>query len=222
MRVLCHLPLSPFCRSVRIALAEKRLPFDLALEEPWQRRSEFLALNPAGDVPVLIDGANMVICGPWPLLEYLDDAYPEVPLMGTTLEARAEVRRLVSWFHDKFNREVTEPVAGQKLIRRFQKESAPDAATIRSGLARVHDHLEYISLLAEQRSWLAGNSLTMADIAACAHLSVLDYLGDVPWDRYPEARTWYARMKSRPGFRPLLSDTVPGMPPVSHYADVDF
>ena len=135
---------------------------------------------------------------------------------------RAEVRRIVDWFDDKFNKEVTENLVGEKVMKRFLGLGAPDSKAIRAGHSNISTHLSYISYLVERRKWLAGNELTLADITAAAHLSAIDYLGDVPWDDYPSAKEWYVRIKSRPSFRPLLSDYIPGAPPSKHYANLDF
>jgi glutathione S-transferase len=135
---------------------------------------------------------------------------------------RAETRRLLAWFDLKFAREVTDNLVGEKLIKRLSGLGQPESAAIRAGLANVHYHMDYIAWLAEQRRWLAGDGFGLADIAAAAHLSAVDYLGNVPWDDHPEAKLWYARMKSRPSFRPLLGDQVTGVTPPPHYADLDF
>jgi glutathione S-transferase len=222
MRTLFHHPISPFARKIRLALAEKRLDFTLALEKPWERREEFLALNPAGEVPVLVEGDGAIIADQAAITEYLEDAYPAVPLLGRDVLTRAEVRRLVAWFDVKFTREVTDLLVGEKLIKRFSAQGTPHAQSIRAGHANIHYHLDYIGWLTERRTWLAGDAFSMADIAAATQLSSLDYLGDVPWDDHPEAKDYYARIKSRPTFRALLGDHLPGMPPPKHYTDLDF
>jgi glutathione S-transferase len=222
MRTLYHLWLSPFSRKIRIVLAEKGLPFDLVLEKVWERRDEFLALNPAGEVPVLVDIDGTVLAESQAIAEYIDEAYPERPLIGPDTLARAETRRLVAWFDIKFNAEVTNNLVGEKLMKRVLRVGEPDAAAIRAGLANIHYHLDYIAYLAERRRWLAGDHFSLADIAAAAHLSSVDYIGDVPWSDHPGAKDWFARLKSRPSFRPLLADHVPGAPPPQHYADLDF
>jgi glutathione S-transferase len=222
MLVLYHFWLSPFARKVRVALAEKGVPFELRLEREADRRPEFLALNPAGEVPVLVEEDDTALADSSAICEYLEETRPEVPLLGSTPAQRAETRRLVGWFDGKFNREVTENLVGEKLMKRLNGQGHPHAQAIRAGLANIHYHLDYIAYLAERRTWLAGDDFSLADIAAGAHLSTVDYLGDVPWDDHPEARLWYARIKSRPSFRPLLADNVPGAPPPPHYANLDF
>src|ERR1700674_4673525 len=98
MRVLYHLPLSPYARKVRLVLAEKRLPFELRMEKVWERRPEDLELNPAGTGPPLIEDNSLVVADSNVICEYLEEAYPDTPLLGRTLAERVEVRRLVAWF----------------------------------------------------------------------------------------------------------------------------
>ena len=222
MQTLYHLWLSPYCRKARIVLGEKRIDYALKVENVWERRMEFLALNPAAEVPVLVGPEGTALSGSDVICEFLDEIHPDLPLIGRHPLERAEVRRLVAWFDRKFNEEVTENLVGEKIMKRFLGLGNPDSKAIRAGYANIHTHLEYISYLIERRKWLAGNEMTLADIAAAAHLSCVDYLGDVPWEEHPGARDWYARIKSRPSFRPLLADHIPGAPPSAHYADLDF
>ncbi len=222
MRILYHLPLSPYCRKVRLALAEKRIPFELLLEPVWDRRAEFVAMNQACTVPVLREENGLAIADSAAICEYLDEAYPDVTLLGQTLGQRAETRRLVAWFDVKFAAEVTANLLYEKQLKRLLGRGNPDAGVIRAGYANLRPHLEYLGWLAETRAWLAGPQVSLADFAAAAHLSALDYIGDVDWRLNPAAKDWYARMKSRPCFRALLADRVSGVPPPEHYADLDF
>lgn len=222
MRLLHHLPLSPYCRKVRLVLVEKRLLFELRMEKVWERRPAYLDLNPAGTVPVLIEESGLAIPDSGVICEYLEEAYPDTSLMGETLAERVEVRRMVAWFDGKFAHEVTQNLNGEKYVKRLAGRGHPDAGALRVGYTGLREHLQYIGWLAETRKWLAGSRMSLADFAAAAHLSVLDYAGDVDWAVSEAAREWYARMKSRPSFRPLLADRVPGMDPPGHYADLDF
>ncbi len=222
MRVLYHMILSPVSRKVRLVLAEKNLDFTMKAEKVWERRPEFLALNPAGEVPVLIEPDGTVLAGTDAIVEYLDEVYREKILIGINPIDRAEVRRLSAWFDQKMNVEVTENLLGEKLLKRHVGQSTPNSQAIRAGHANLPYHLDYIGYLVERRRWLAGDNFSLADITAAAQLSSLDYLGDVPWDAHEAAKEWYARIKSRPSFRPLLADHIPGAPPPKHYADLDF
>jgi len=222
MRLLYHLWLSPFARKIRVVLKEKNLDFTMKVEKTWERRPEFLALNPAGEVPVLIEPDGTVLAEAGAIAEFLDEVYRDKLLIGINALDRAEVRRLTQWFDGKLNREVTEPLVGEKMMKRFLGLGEPNSAAIRAGKANLGYHLDYITFLVERRRWLAGDHFSLADISAAAHLSALDYLGDVPWDAHEPAKEWYARIKSRPSFRPLLADHIPGAPPPKHYADLDF
>jgi glutathione S-transferase len=222
MRVLYHLTLSPCSRKVRLVLAEKNLEFTLKLEKTWERRPEFLALNPAGEVPVLIEPDGTVLAATDAIVEYLDETYREKILIGINPVDRAEVRRLSTWFDGKMNLEVTENLLGEKMMRRHFGYGQPNSQAIRAGHANLGYHLDYIGFLVERRRWLAGDHYSVADISAAAHLSSLDYIGDVPWDEHEPAKEWYARIKSRPSFRQILADHLPGTSPPKHYTDLDF
>jgi len=222
MHTLYHLPLDPACRKIRVLLGEKRLEHTLKTEQVWNRREGFLKLSPAGEVPVLIEEDGTSIAGGGTIAEYLDEAYPNPPVIGATPLDRAETRRLGEWFDVKFAREVSVKLIEEKITKRFLGRGEPNASAIRAGHANIHYHLDYIAWLCDRRRWLAGEAFSLADIAAAAHLSVIDYLGDVPWDDHPGAKDWYARVKSRPSMRPILADQVPGATPPRHYADLDF
>ena len=203
-------------------MAERKQPFELRLEKTWERRPEYLALNPAGTVPTLVEENGLVIPDSGVICEYLEEAYPDTPLMGHTLAERVEVRRLVAWFDGRFASDVTRNLLGEKFMKRLSGRGNPDAAALRVGYGNLRQHMQYLGWLAETRKWLAGNTLSLADFAAAAHLSALDFISDVDWSVNPAAKEWYARMKSRPGFRPLLTDRVTGTVPPAHYADLDF
>jgi glutathione S-transferase len=222
MRTLFHLWLDPFARKVRIVLAEKGLDFTLKVEKTWERRPDFLALNPACEVPVLVEDDGSVLADAAAIAEFLEETHPEPALLPGDAAGRAEARRLAAWFDRKFDQEVSRNLLGEKVMKRFLGLGHPHSGAIRAGHSNLHTHLDYIGYLTERRRWLAGDQFSFADIAAAAHLSCIDYLGDVPWDAHEPAKDWYARIKSRPSFRPLLADHIPGINPPRHYANLDF
>ena len=222
MRTLYHLWLHPYSRKVRVVLAEKNLEFEDKIEKIWERRTEFLTMNPAGDVPVLVENDGTVLSNSQVICEYLEEVYPDNNLLGENPLQRAETRRMVGWFDFKFNREVTDNLIGEKLMKPMLKLGEPHAPSIRAGNANIHYHLDYIGFLTEKRNWLAGDNFSLAYIAAASHLSAIDYIGDVPWEEHASAASWYARVKSRPSFKALLEDKVPGFKPANHYENVDF
>lgn len=209
MRTLFHFWLHPFSRKVRVVLAEKGLSFDLVVEKVWERRTEFLAMNPAGDVPVLIEPDGTILSNSQVICEYLDEVYPEVNLIGRDPVQRAETRRLVNWFDRKFNKEVTDNLVGEKVVKAFLKLGEPHGPSVRAGRANIHYHLDYIGFLTERRKWLAGEYFSLADITAAAHLSSIDYIGDVPWDEHPAAAKWYHAVTARSSFAGVLDEVIP-------------
>jgi len=222
MPSLLHLPLDPFSRKIRIVLGEKKITALLAVEPIWERRHEFLSINPAGTVPVFIEDDGTTISTSQAIAEYLEETSKEPALIFGTALQRAEIRRLCNWFDVKFNTEVTEYLLGEKIMKRFLGLGEPSSETIRAGYANIDTHLGYIEYLAEQRAWLAGENFSLADITAASHISCIDYLGDIAWEDYQQAKQWYARIKSRPSFRPLLQDLIPGTQPPAHYKNLDF
>jgi glutathione S-transferase len=232
MSLLTHFRLCPYSRSIRLALTELGITFSMVDERPWDWRPQFLALNPSGDLPVLQLADGLVIAGAYAISEYLGELVRRTPpeervaeLFPGTTDDRTEVRRLVDWFHGKLDREVTREMQRERLYSRLRPELAnrsPDAELMRALRANLRYHLRYVGWLTDQRRWLAGDEMSFADLAAASHLSCLDYIGEVPWADHPAARTWYQRIKSRPSFRPLLTDRIPGVPPPVHYSELDF
>lgn len=230
MAILHHYPLCPHSRFIRLVCAEMGVELDYVEERPWERREAFLALDPTGQTPVLVMPDGLIVPGAGTIAEYLDEAFGdkagEHRLMPRDLAQRIEVRRLLAWFSGKFHDEVTGYLVNEKVYKRFVPAHAgggpPDMNSIRAARANVRYHLRYVGYLIAKRKWLAGDDLTLADLAAAAHLSCVDYLGDAPWSEDETAKIWYARVKSRPAFRSLLADRVPGMAPPDHYSNLDF
>ena len=231
MHTLTHFRLCPRSRAVRIALAEIGIAPELVEERPWEWRPDFLALNPAGELPVLALEGGLVLCGSYAITEYFagmlenmqKDGRP-APLFHGSLAERAEQRRLVDWFHGKLDREATRELLHERVYGHLMGEGGhtPDTEALRAIRANLRYHLSYVNHLAHERRWLAGDEMSFADLAAAAHLSAIDYLGEIRWDDYTAAKSWYARVKSRPSFRPLLADRLPGIAPAPVYTDLDF
>lgn len=222
MRQLHHHPLDPHSRFIRLLLAEKNLDFERVEEPFWLRRESFLKLSPAGTLPVLVEASGRVLHNPVAIGEFIEETAGLPPLLGTSPFARSEVRSLVEWFCNKFAYEVSTPIMYERLWKRLSGNGTPDTNLLRNAGFNIRYHLQYIKYLTERRAWLAGDYMSLADFAAAAQLSSLDYLGSVPWDIAGEAKEWYAKMKCRPSFRPLLQDHVPGLPPAPHYTNLDF
>ncbi len=220
MNTLYHFPLCPFSRQARILLKEKGILFQLIREDYWLRSKELLSLNASGELPILqLDEGR--ICGIYPLIEYLNESIFTDIIELSSLD-KAEVRRIISWFNTKFYREVTKYILDEKMIRLFINNGSPRSELLRNAKNNLNKHLIYITELIEEREYLALDSISIADFVAAAHLSVLDFFNEIPWDQNPSLKHWYSLIKSRPSFKPLLLDRIPGFNPPKHYIDLDF
>ena len=222
MPILYHYPLVPAARFIRLVMAEYKWDFELRSLAPWERHEALLRLNPSGDLPVLDDVVRGVICGSRAICEWIEETEKEAFLLTGTPNERAEIRRMIDWFDGKFTKEVARPLFLERITKRYVKGQAVSSETIRTATANANIHFAYLDWLLGHHDWLAGEVITLADFNAAAHISLLDYFGDVNWDKYPDVKSWYMKMKSRPSFRPLLADRLVGMPPAKHYADLDF
>ena len=206
---------------MRLSLAEKKVEVELVEERYWEEDADFMRRNPAGKVPVLkID--NVTMAESMAICEYIEETRPDPALMPKDPVARQEVRRLVGWFDDKFHTEVTSKLLYERVNKKVMGRGYPDSSHVKAGAKAIKYHLDYMTWLLDHRRWLAGDTMTLADFAAAAHLSSLDYISDVDWNRSEVVKDWYAKIKSRPAFRSILADQVSGFPPPRHYNDLDF
>lgn len=228
MRVIHHYPLCPYSRKVRLCLAEKKLDFTSEVENFWEKRPHYLKINPQGYVPALVDLNGSIIIDSNAITEYLEEAYPDRKLYPDELLARAEVRKLINWFDTRFANEVSLLILWEKVIKSLhakvqgQRSEGPDSALIRHTKNVLVNYMDYIAWLVDRRNWLAGDHFSMADITVAAHLSTIDYFGEINWDKFETVKNWFVRIKSRPSYRALLNDRLPSLAPAAHYAELDF
>lgn len=220
---LFQFPLCPFSRKVRLLLGEKGVGYQLVRESPWQRRDEFIDLNPTGRTPIVRDAArDITLIDSAAICEYFEETIDAKPMISGTAANRAEIRRLVAWFDEQMYADVVAPLLDERMKKRIIHRAPPDGGNLRNAMRAANDHLDYIDYLLDHRSWIAGATLSLADLAAAAHLSVADYLGGVDWTGHDSAKGWYAGLKSRPSFRPLLSERMEIVAPPKHYELLDF
>lgn len=215
-------PLCPFSRKVRLLLGEKGIAYGLLRENPWDRRDEFLDMNPAGRTPVMFDDRGTVLIDSVAISEYFDETVDKNPMISGTAAYRAEIRRLVAWFDQQFYGDVTAPLLHERMSKRLIYRQSPDGSILREAMRMANSHLDYIDYLIDHRAWMAGPTMTLADLAAAAQISVADYLGGIDWSGHEQTRAWYAMFKSRPSFRPLLTERMEVITPPKHYEMVDF
>lgn len=219
---LYQFPLCPFSRKVRFLLAEKAVDYTPLLEHPWAHRTAFLNLNPAAQTPVMQGPNGEILVDSGAICEFFEETIERPPLLGASAAERAEVRRLVAWFDQKFHAEVGWLLLSERMYKRLVWRTAPDAQALRQASRAVDLHLDYIDYLLDHRRWLGGQVFGMADIAAAAHISIADYLNGIDWTAHKQAKIWYSAIKSRPSFRPLLAERMDGVNPPPHYDKLDF
>ncbi len=221
MVLLVHSNILPQCRKIRILMAEKKMLYVLKEETPWALSKDILKINPAGELPIFIFDGN-IISGNYAITEFLEETYTQNRLLVGNNKQRAETRRLVDWFDNKFHHEVYQYIVGEKVYKRFAVRKPPESKRIQAGINNLRFHLEYIDWIVERNNYLVGDEFSLADISAAAQLSIIDYLGDVPWEDYKNTKLWYSKIKSRPSFKEILNDRIKNIYPSTHYTDLDF
>ncbi len=216
-------PLCPFSRKVRLLMGEKGVAYSLVREDPWELRDEYLHMNPAGRTPVAVhDEPKLVLADSAAICEYIDETVEKNSMINGSAKYRAEIRRLVAWFDQQFYGDVTGPLLYEKMQKRIAHRQPPDARVLREAMRLANGHLDYIDYLIDHRAWMAGSTMSLADLAAAAQISVADYLGGIDWNGHEQTKAWYSMFKSRPAFRPLLSERMTIIAPPPHYEQVDF
>lgn len=223
MWLLYQFPLCPYSRKVRLLLGEKGVGYELVRENPWERRDEFLDLNPAGQTPVLVEADRKITLSySSAICEYFEETINTAPMISGTAQNRAEIRRLTAWFDEQFFAQVTAPLLHERMEKRLVHRQSPDAGMLRTAMKSANQLLDYVDWLLDHRNWLSGSALSLADLSAAAQISVADYLGGIDWRGHEQTKGWYAGLKSRPSFRPLLSERMEVITPPPHYDKVDF
>jgi glutathione S-transferase len=205
-------------------LSEKKLDYECVYQAPWDVKEEVLEHNTAGTLPVLVDINGTSVFGSSAIREYVEEVYPKPNLTGEDQIDRAESRKIADWFDYIFYNDVYLCIINEKIYKRFVREGdkVPDPSRVRLALSKLHVHLDYVSWLIDRRNWLAGQYFSIADVYAASFLSVVDYLGCIPWAKHEIAKQWYARIKSRPAFRGILNDNLSQIPPSLDYSNLDF
>ena len=203
-------------------MGEKGIAYELVREDPWAATDLFFNLNPAGRTPVLVNAEKgITIADSRAIAEYFEETVDKSPMINGTATGRAEIRRLIALFDENFYNDVTAPLLSERMTKRIVLRQPPDSRALREAMKMAHGHLDYMDWLIDNRPWLAGSTMSLADLAAAAQISVADYLGGIDWTGHEQTRGWYAVFKSRPSFRPLLTERMDVIKPPAHYAQVD-
>ena len=222
MWFLYQFPLCPFSRKVRLLMGEKNIAYETVREDPWNASDAFFNLNPAGRTPVAVsEDRSVVLADSRAIGEYLEETETRSLMISGNAKARAEIRRLTALFDENFFHDVTEPLLNERMKKRLILKQPPDSTVLSEAMRMAHVQLDYMDWPIDNRPWLAGSTMSMADLAAAAQISVADYLGGIDWTDHEQTRGWYAVFKSRPSFQPLLTERMDGIRPPDHYGDID-
>jgi len=219
MRRLYHYPLDAFSRQIRVCLMECNIEHELFIEFPWNIQSSNYLQFPC-DFPTFVDVDGTAYHGWYAIVEHLNSSGQSV--FGNTEKEKAECRRLVSLFNELFYADVTRNIVYEKVIKRYSEHASPDSSAIRRGNNLMKQYLDYIEWLTDRRNWLAGDDFSFADIVTASHISCLDYVGNIEWEKFSIVKDWYVRIKSRPSFRGILHDRVQNITPPEYYQNLDF
>ena len=222
MITLYHHPICPLSRQVRIYLKELQLEFKSIKEDYWQKNPEYLTLNRFGVVPAIVFEEKKVLSGIYSILEYFVDNLDNFFFMPEDIFQRAAVREYLSWFNEKFYREVTKIIIDEKIVRLFKRAGPPRSDLIKLAKNNLRLHLSFLENTIRDSGYIVGGQISCAEVSAASHLSVLDFFGEIDWDKLEVLKNWYSILKSRPGFKSLLQDQIPGFKPPAHYSDLDF
>ena len=226
--VLYHYPLCPFSRKIRIILKEKGISFALVLEKYWERRKLFLAMNPNGVTPVLFNkDSKKAYYGIFALFEFIEQNFLDHNILPYDYQSQYQIRAISEWFDIKFYNEVTKYLIEEKVIKNVAmnfNSMPPNSSAIRAAKKNILLHLDYIDFLINKHGgdYIMGEKIDLVDFTAAAQISVLDYMGDIPWEYKTSVKSWYALVKSRPSFKDILNDEVPGIYKAAHYSNPDF
>ncbi len=220
MRLLYHHTACPFSRQARVLLKELQLDFIMKKIDYWLNPAELLKINPSGELPILIE-QQVTVVGIYTIIEYLNEQY-DLKLMPKEILIRCEIRRLLYWFNKKLYFDVVKYFIEEKLIKLLTNTGSPQTEKIMLAKINLEYHLNYINQTLEQYGFLGYDKVTVSDIAAASQLSILDYFGEIIWERYPIIKNWYCIIKSRPSFYNILQDRLAGFYPPSYYIELDF
>ena len=221
MFTLYHYQLCPSSRFIRILLDEYKIEHITQLENYWKPQDEFLLINPAGHLPVLIDNSNFPIIGFNACVEYIRDMDLKPNIFPDDYRKKAEIYRLYHWFDTLFKKEVLDPIIYEKVFSRVIENLTPNSINLRNGMQNLVFHIRYLEYLLKDKDFLVLDTITSCDFFAAANLSVLDYLGLLNLDYYPKLKVWYFKLKSRPSFKNILKDYIVGLTPHENYKLLD-
>ena len=229
---LYEAPMSSCTQKVRFVLEQKGIswegvPVDLHTGENFS--PSYMKLNPKGVIPALIDGEDVIIESN-NICQYLDEKYPQVPLMPDTPKGRSDVRTLLQLIDEHVHFDVSActyaiafrerilkhydtpekleayiaevPDAGKRLSRREYVDKGIDSPIVNTAVLRMAAVLKRLESMLQNSPYLVGDQLTLADIAYSPYITRLDHLSmDRLWKKMPAWSEWYKRIQTTTGYQ---------------------
>ncbi len=197
--------LSPFVRKVLAVCKLKGLDFEHEAVMPGTKTPEFLAMSPLGKIPAFSDG-DLTVSDSRVICEYLEEKYPDTPVLPATAELRARAR----WYEEYSNSVVTPRFAVfffERLIKPMMGLGDTDEALLAALIADEHPAiLDYLESQLPADGFLFGDALGVADIALASPFFNASYAGYEPdMSGHPLLAGWLARLKSHPVMSELLA-----------------
>jgi glutathione S-transferase len=186
--------LSPNVRRVRLTAAVLGLQLEeeaVDFTKGAQRKPEYLALNPNGAVPTLVDG-DFVLAESRAIMQYLASKKPESELLPRDARARADVTRWQFWDASHFSPQLG-TLTFQKVLKPMFGMGEPDAGKIDEALTNLRRFAAVLDKHLEGKQFVVGNALTIADLTLASSLMYAKQ-SDAPIDEFPNVRAWFARM----------------------------
>lgn len=196
-------PLSPYGFKVRVLLYEKGLEFEKNEIHTESQREELLRVNPRGEVPALTDG-DVVVADSKVIAEYLEERFPDPPLLPKDLGARAHVRR-IELLADGALDAATLTVALFKVFRPALAESEPAAVAASAALLRSRQ--EQLDRELEGREYFAGD-FSRADVAVAPHVVMAAAIGHGVPPELENLTGWLGRMTARPSVERTTNEAL--------------
>ena len=192
---------SPYARKARIVLAEKKIDYDLVLDNPWGEDTGVPNLNPLGKVPVLVLDDDSTLFDSRVIVEYLDSVTPNNRLLPASGRGRIRVKRWEALADGVLDAAVA---AFLEAKRSKVEQSATWIARQREKIDRA---LEMMAEELGDQAWCCGNAFSLADIALGVTLGYLDFrFPDIAWrETHPNLARLHDELMARPSF----AETVP-------------
>jgi glutathione S-transferase len=201
-------PPSPNTWKVRALAAQLGVPLELEfidLAKGEQRAPAYLALNPTGRTPTLVDG-DVTLWESNAILQYIAGK-SATPLWPNDAANRADIARWQFWQLAHWGAEACQPLTFQRLVKKILNLGPPDEAAVAKGTEAFHKEAKMLDAHLAKQKYMVGDTLTIADFAVAAPLLYAQQ-AEMPLGAYGNVRAWFERVTALPCWR----ETAPQFP----------